>query len=104
VRSLRDQELVLERQHLSFARESLIPLPRADGFLADREHDFVQYVEALLARASTYCFPTSFDDWLRKAGLWPKWGSRSQLRAHPLPSPQSRPEARAFCTDNTDSG
>ena len=70
VRSLRDQQLILERQQSLLYQGVADALAKeADGFLADEQHDFGQQVETLLAGPDAQNLKVSFDNRLRTN--WP---------------------------------
>src|SRR5882724_8862878 len=102
VRSLRDQQFLLERQ------QSLLYQGVADGIaknvqdaLAEDERLFTEKVASLLRDHPAADAAKSFDDLLRK--VWPlaQVGFAVTSTGDILsPSPYSRPEARLFCADN----
>ncbi len=98
VRSLRDQQFVLERQQSLLYQGLADRLARdAEDHVADRQREFVAHVESLLATNSPAQLSPRFDDALRK--LWPLADVGFVVnRAGKLlsPSPTGRPEARAF--------
>lgn len=98
VRSLRDQQFVLERQQSLLYQGLADRLARdAEDHVADRQREFVAHVESLLATNSPAELSPRFDDALRK--LWPLADVGFVVtRAGKLlsPSPTGRPEARAF--------
>src|SRR5690349_5575660 len=66
VRSLRDQQFVLERQQSLLYQGVADALAKgAEDFLADRQHEFGQQVEAMLAYQKPTQITRSFDDVLR---------------------------------------
>jgi signal transduction histidine kinase len=70
VRSLRDQQLVLERQQSLLYQGVADALAKEAGnFLADRQHEFAQQVETMLADRKAKDIPRSFDDRIRTN--WP---------------------------------
>lgn len=69
VRSLQNQQLVLERQQTLLYQGVADSLAREANLVADRQHEFVQHVDALLASADPQTLAHSFDDRLREA--WP---------------------------------
>jgi signal transduction histidine kinase len=70
VRSLRDQQLVLERQqYLLYQGVADTLAKEADGFVADQQHEFGQRAESLLAGGPTAEVARSFDDRMRTN--WP---------------------------------
>ncbi len=70
VRSLRDQQLVLERQQTLLYQGVADSLARDANILADRQHEFVQQVDALLGASDPRSLAVAFDDRLRAA--WPQ--------------------------------
>jgi len=102
VRSLRDQQFLLERQ------QSLLYQGMADALaakvqdaLADHQHDFALKVTALLRDSDARTVARSFDS--RLCQNWPlaQVGFAVTTTGDMLaPSPQGRPEARTFCADN----
>src|SRR6266550_9622671 len=102
VRSLRDQQLVLERQQSllyqgvtdSFAKD-------VNDYLAEQQSEFNAQVEGLLAGADARASAASFDERLRKSWRLAEVGFCVTLSGNLLcPSPASSPEARTFCVDN----
>ncbi|MGA2865968.1 MAG: HAMP domain-containing sensor histidine kinase [Verrucomicrobiota bacterium] len=101
VRSLRDQQLVLERQ------QSLLCQAVADAkarevqeALAEHERTFKMSVNSLLGKRNPLDAARAFDERLRK--VWPlaEVGFAVDLKGEILsPSPYSRPEAKKFCAD-----
>ena len=102
-RSLRDQQFVLERQQSLLYQGVADSLSRAAGsFLADRQHDFAQQVETLLAGRRAGDLARSFDDQLRTNWPLAAVGFVVTLNGDILsPSPTSSPAALQFCTDNS---
>src|SRR5439155_21751875 len=103
VRSLRDQQFLLER------KQSLLYQGVADGIanevqssLADYQHTFSLKVAALCKEGNLQAAATSFDETLRKDWPLAQVGFVVTLTGDILsPSPQARPEARLFCADNS---
>ena len=102
VRSLRDQQFILERQQsLLYQGVADAKAKEVQEFLADYQHAFVQQVNKLVGKGSPENIVGSFDDLLRKD--WPLAqvgfcvSLPGQIKA---PSPHSRAEARKFLTDN----
>ena len=102
VRSLRDQQYALERQQSLLYQGVADGLAKeAGGFLADRERDFVNQVEALLANQSPLQLASAFDDQMRTNWPLAQVSCAVTLNGEILsPSPQGRPEARMFLADN----
>jgi signal transduction histidine kinase len=102
VRSLRDQQFLLERQ------QSLLLQGVADALaakvqeaLADQQHDFALKVTALLRKSDARAVARSFDSRLCKDWPLAQVGFAVTTTGEILaPSPQGRPEARTFYTDN----
>jgi signal transduction histidine kinase len=101
VRSLRDQQLVLERQQTLLYQGVADGLVREADTLADRRHEFGQQVEALLSANKTQDLSTSFDDRLRadwppaEVGFVVTEGGKLTC-----PSPYSSEAAKTFYADN----
>jgi signal transduction histidine kinase len=102
VRSVRDQQLVLERQRSllyqgvadSFAKE-------AAGLLYERERDFATQVQAMLATRTARELAAGFDEQLRTN--WPDAlvGFAVSVAGTCLsPSPQGPPASQAFLAEN----
>ena len=102
VRSLRDQQFLLERQ------QSLLYQGVADALaakmqeaLADYQHTFALKVAALLHDSDARAVARSFDTRLCKDWPLAQVGFAVTTTGEMLaPSPQGRPEARTFCADN----
>jgi signal transduction histidine kinase len=102
VRSLRDQQFVLERQHSLLLQGLANRLARdAEAYLQERQREFVTQVESLTADSTPAELSPRFDEALRKA--WP-FADVGFVVAHNgkllSPSPWGRPEARNFCVAN----
>src|SRR5262249_33873272 len=102
VRTLSDQQLILERQQSllyqgvtdSFARQ-------VGALLEQRQHAFALQAEELLANNRDGNIEITFDEQLRTN--WPSARVGFVVTAGSLltcPTPQSRAEARAFAGDN----
>ncbi len=102
VRSLRDQQLVLERQQSLLYQEVSDSLAKAaEDYLSQQQHDFGQQVETLLAKQNTDAVAVSFDDRLRTN--WPAAEVGfvvTQNGRLVCPSPYTSPATKAFCADN----
>jgi hypothetical protein len=102
VRSLRDQQLILERQRYLLCQGVADKLAdMAGNFLADQQAGFRNQVEALLAQQNTTVAPQSFDQELR--AHWPlaQIGFVVTMNGILLcPSPASSPAAQSFCLLN----
>lgn len=103
VRSLRDEQFLLERQ------QSLLYQGVADALakevqdaLADDQRSFSASVASLLRDQAPREAVKSFDDTLRKQWPLAQVGFAVSLNGEILsPSPYGRPEARTFCADNS---
>src|SRR2546421_4270445 len=103
VRSLRDQQFLLEKQ------QSLLYQGVADALakqvadtLAEYQRTFVAETMALLRAQPGTELARTFDDLLRKDWPLAQVGFVVTLSGSILcPSPQARPDARIFCTDNS---
>ncbi len=103
VRSLRDQQFILERQQSLLYQGVADRLARdAESYLDDRQREFVQQVETLLAEKPVQGLSAQFDDTLRKNWPLADVGFVVTLSGNLLsPSPWGRPEARTFCIANS---
>src|SRR5579863_4612417 len=101
VRSLRDQQLVLERQQfLLYQGQADLLAEKANVFVSDQESQFSQQVEALLARKDSGNLSNVFDERLRRE--WPSADVGFVVTPTCVltsPSPASSPAAAAFCAD-----
>jgi signal transduction histidine kinase len=103
VRSLRDQQFLLERQ------QSLLYQGVADAVakqiqtaLAEHERAFTQETVRLLSQTNAQSAVRTFDDRLRQNWPLAQVGFVVTLSGDILcPSPFGRPEARNFCADNS---
>src|SRR5580765_3839715 len=102
VRSLRDQQFVLERQRSLLYQSVADALAKnVEGFLAEQQQKFRAQVDALLADADPQAMARVFDERLRLHWPLAQVGFVVTLNGEILsPSPTSRPEARMFCADN----
>jgi signal transduction histidine kinase len=102
VRSLRDQQFVLERQQSLLCQGVADALAKdASAYLDERLREFGQQVEVLLADAPPGSLPRGFDEQLCKAWPLSDVGFAVKLGGELLaPSPLGRPEARAFYIAN----
>jgi signal transduction histidine kinase len=102
VRSLRDQQFLLERQQsllLQGVADALAA--KVEESLADQQHDFALKVAALLRDSNARTVARSFDSKLCKDWPLAQVGFAVTTTGEILsPPPQGRPEARAFYTDN----
>lgn len=103
IRSLRDQQFVLERQQSLLYQGVADSLARdAQSLLADRQREFVQRVESLLRNKDTTAAAKGFDDQIRREWPYAEVGFVVTLRGELLsPQPASRPEAQLFCVQNS---
>lgn len=101
VRSLRDQQLILERQQSLLYQGVADSLAKeADNFLAGLQHEFGQQVEALLANGRASDVARSFDERLRPTCAAAEVGFAVTLNGTMIsPSPAGRPAAQLFCAD-----
>jgi signal transduction histidine kinase len=101
VRSLRDQQLVLERQqYLLYQGVADALAKEADGFVADQQHEFGQRAETLLAGGTTAEVTRSFDDRMRTN--WPNALVNCAVTTQGeilSPQPNASPAAAAFYAD-----
>ncbi len=101
VRSLRDQQLVLERQQYLLYQGVADALAReADGFTADCQHEFGQQVETLLAGPDARNLTVTFDSQLRSN--WPLARVGFVVTVNGVitcPSPGASPTGAAFLAD-----
>ncbi len=102
IHSLRDQQLVLERQQSllcqgltdAFAKE-------INDYLAEQQREFNLLVESLVTNEHPRSMAAAFDERLREAWRLADVGFCVTLSGNLLcPSPATRPEARMFCVDN----
>ncbi|TAL01985.1 MAG: HAMP domain-containing histidine kinase [Verrucomicrobia bacterium] len=102
VRSLRDQQFVLERQRSLLYQSVADALAKnVEDFLADQQQKFRAQVDALLADADPRAMARVFDERLRQRWPLAQVGFAVTLEGQILsPSPTSSPEARMFCADN----
>src|SRR6266404_4317082 len=103
VRSLRDQQFVLERQQsLLFQNVADSLAKETDAYLSERQHEFALQVETLLAGRKPADVAPGFDDQLRTNWPLAEVGFVVSLNGDFMcPSPVSRVEARRFRTDNS---
>lgn len=103
VRSLRDQQFVLERQQsLLFQNVADSLAKEADAFLSERQHEFALQVETLLAGRKPAEVAPAFDERLRTNWPLADVGFVVSLTGTLLaPSPLARVDARRFCADNS---
>lgn len=103
VRSLRDQQFVLERQQSLLLQGLADRLARdAETYLDERQREFVAQVESLIAESTPADLARRFDDVLRKTWPLADVGFVVTLSGNLLaPSPFGRPDARSFCIQNS---
>lgn len=103
VRSLRDQQFVLERQQSLLLQGLADRLARdAEAYLDERQREFVAQVEALMAESTPADLSRRFDDALRQSWPFADVGFVVTLSGNLLsPSPFGRPDARNFCIANS---
>lgn len=103
VRSLRDQQFVLERQQSLLLQGLADRLARdAETYLDERQREFVAQVESLMAESTPADLSRRFDDALRKTWPLADVGFVVTLSGNLLsPSPFGRPDARSFCIANS---
>ena len=101
VRSLRDQQFVLERQEsLLYQGVADSMAKEAESFLAERQREFGVQVEALIDDGKSLSV-TAFDERLRRNWPLAEVGFVVSTAGNLLcPSPSSSAEARTFCIDN----
>ncbi|MDB6020137.1 MAG: Integral rane sensor signal transduction histidine kinase [Pedosphaera sp.] len=101
VRSLRDQQFVLERQQSLLYQGVADSLAKqAENYLAERQHEFAQQVETMLANHKSQDIARSFDDRLRTNWPLAEVGFVVNSTGDMLcPSPAGRPAAQEFCAD-----
>src|SRR6187402_2907605 len=102
VRSLRDQQTVLERQQAALFQNVTDSVAREiNDYLAAQQRQFDDLVESLVTNAVPRDAAAGFDDRLRAA--WPaaEVGFCVTLSGSMLcPSPDARLETQLFCRDN----
>ena len=101
VRSLRDQQLILERQQfLLFQNVADALAQSANDFVLEQQHEFGRQVEGLLAGNNAREVAPTFDTRLQTNWPYSEVGCVVTLRGDLLcPSPTSSPAAAAFCAD-----
>jgi len=102
VRSLRDQQLILERQQSLLYQGVADSLAKeADDFLTEQQHEFGRQVEAMLADRKAHDLPITFDDRLRTNWFPAQVGFVVTVKGDILSCvPNCTPAAQAFYTDN----
>lgn len=103
VRSLRDQQFLLERQQsLLYQRVTDSLAQNISDYLTQRQQEFSAQVESLAANRDAYTVAGQFDDEIR--GRWPlaEVGFCVTLSGKILsPAPNARPDAQMFRLDNS---
>src|SRR5205814_492534 len=104
VRSLRDQQFVLERQQSLLYQGVADSVAReAANLIAEHQREFARQVEALLANDKPIDVANSFDDRIREHWLLADVGFVVSLEGQvysPLLFERGRPEARQFRLEN----
>ena len=102
IRSVRDQQMVVERQQaLLYQGVADVLAKGAQDFLTERQHDFAQQVESLLAERSPRELADHFDEQLRQAWPLAEVAFAVSLDGNVLsPSLFGGPEARRFRLEN----
>ena len=103
VRSLRDQQFLLERQQSLLDQHATDTLAQnISGYLAQQQQEFSAQVESLAAAGDAQTLATKFDDQLRQR--WPLADVGFCVTAAGKilsPSPNARPAAQMFRLDNS---
>src|SRR5882672_2296348 len=101
VRSLRDQQLILERQQSLLYQGIADSLAKeADNFLGQQQHEFGQQVEGMLAKGQPSEVARTFDEQLLPLCPAASVGFSVTLNGMLVsPTPASRPAAQLFCAD-----
>jgi signal transduction histidine kinase len=102
VRSLRDQQLILERQQSLLYQGVADALAReAENFLSSQQRDFGEQVETLITGPKAASLNFTFDENLRAGWPCAEVGFVVLLNSGRMtcPSPTSSTVATAFCTD-----
>src|SRR5437762_697744 len=102
IRSVRDQQMVVERQQSLLYQGVADSLAKGvQDFLAERQRDFAQQVEALVAERIPRELAGHFDEELRHAWVLAEVGFALSLDGNVLsPSLFGRAEARRFRLEN----
>jgi len=103
VRSLRDQQFLIERQQsLLDQRATDSVAQNISDFLDQQQQAFSSQVENLSAGQDAHAEATTFDDQIRRRWPLAEVGFCVTLSGRLLcPSPNSRGEAKTFCVDNS---
>ncbi len=104
VRSLRDQQFLLERQQSLLCQRVTDSLAQnISDSLAQSQSDFSAHVEALVTNQNTRTVSADFDDEISQQWPLAEVGFCVTLSGKILsPSPNARPEAKKFHLDNSD--
>ncbi len=102
VRSLRDQQFVLERQRSLLYQGVTDSLAKdITDYLAGQQRDFNAQIDSLVADKNPRAVATAFDEQIRQRWPLAEVGFCVTLSGNLIaPSPLSRPETRLFCIDN----
>lgn len=104
VRSLQDQQYVLERQRALLFQNVADSLAKdITGFLAERQREFAATVDNYLSLKKPDSVSADFDPFLRQQ--WPLAEVGFGVSLHEgltCPAPSTSPAARIFCADNGD--
>jgi signal transduction histidine kinase len=102
VRSLRDQEYLLERQQsLLYQGVADAAANEAQAILTDAEHEFTSQVGILLSGPTATNLQRTFDDLLRQHWRLAQVGFVVTTTGNLVcPSPFTRPDTRMFCDNN----
>jgi signal transduction histidine kinase len=104
VRSLRDQQFLLERQQALLDQQVTDALARnISDYLAQQQQDFSAQVESLAATGDARTLAAQFDDQLRRRWPLAEVGFCVTAAGKILsPLPNARPQAQRFRLDNSD--
>lgn len=102
VRSLRDQQFVLERQRALLYQNIADSLVKdVNGFLSERQREFAAQVETYLNTKKPQTVSAEFDQFIRQQWPLAEVGFGVSLREGlGCPSPDAGTTARLFCADN----
>jgi signal transduction histidine kinase len=102
VRSLRDQQFVLERQRALLYQNVADSLVKdVNGFLSERQREFAAQVEVYLTTANPTNANLNFDHFIRQQWPLAEVGFGVSLRKGLIsPTPDADLKARMFCADN----
>jgi signal transduction histidine kinase len=104
VRSLRDQQVVLERQRALLYQNVADSLAKdMNGFLSERQREFAAQVEVYLTAFNATNASANFDRFIRQQWPLAEVGFGVSLRKGLIsPAPDTDQTARMFCSDNGD--